>query len=259
MTLRCTALGAVILTAAVAPALLTHDARSDLRSQPIKVGSFSTNSVGSQLPTGWHELTFRHVRTHTTYTLVADGPHTVLRAEAHDGASLLYTRADLPSNTYRTVRWRWKVGRTPGGADLRYRRGDDAAARVYVAFRYRPALVPLLQRWHYRLARNRYGEYPPYAGISYVWAHQTAPHTVLRNPSLSRCVEYVIESGEDRAGRWIEERRDVYRDFVRVFDFPPPRISHVAVMSDADDTGSRSVAWYGDIELVPEALTDADS
>jgi hypothetical protein len=72
-------------------------------------------------------------------------------------------------------------------------------------------------------------------------------------------VEYVIESGEDRAGRWIEERRDVYRDFVRVFDFPPPPISHVAVMSDADDTGSQSVAWYGDIELLPAVLADDGS
>ncbi|MCG6963561.1 MAG: DUF3047 domain-containing protein [Acidobacteria bacterium] len=259
MTLRRTALGAVMLTAAVAPPPLLHDAKAVRRPQPINVGSFSTNSAGSRLPNGWQELTFRHVRRHTTYTLVADGGQTVLRAEAHDGASLLYTRTDLPSGTYRDVRWRWKVDRTPKGADLRYRHGDDAAARVYVAFRYRPVLVPLLQRWHYLLARNRYGEYPPYAGISYVWAHQTAPHTVLRNPLLSRSVEYVIESGEDRAGRWIEERRDVYRDFVRVFDFPPPPISHVAVMSDADDTGSQSVAWYGDIELLPAVLADDGS
>lgn len=250
MTLRRLAAGAVILAAAalVSP---NHGAGSDSRPRPVRIGSFSTSTVGARLPVGWHELKFRHVRRATTYRIVADGPRTVLQAEANAGASLLYTRTDLPSVTYRTVRWCWRVGRTPDGADLRHRRGDDAAARVYIGFRYRPELVPLVQRWQYLLARNRYGEYPPYAGVSYLWSSRTAQHTVLRNPSLSRSVEYVIESGEDRAGQWIEEQRDVYRDFVRVFGFPPPRISHVAVMSDADDTKSESVAWYGDIELLP--------
>jgi len=257
VTLRRLALLVVVAAAPATRPALPYEAGIVDETPLIRVGNFSASTAGPDLPAGWHELTFRRVRTPTTYRLVADGPQTVLRAEAKGGASLLYTRVDLPSATYRTVRWHWKVGRTPRGADLRRRRGDDAAARLYVGFRYRPGLVPLLQRWQYLLARNRLGEYPPYAGISYVWAHRTAPHTILRNPSLSRSVEYVIESGEGRAGEWVEEEHNVYRDFVRIFDFSPPPISHIAVMTDADDTAGESLAWYGDIDLLPTSAADS--
>jgi len=220
---------------------------------PVVVGRFSAGPVRAGTPPGWILFPFRSVRRHTSYALVADGGTTVLRAEARNGASLLYTRVDLPAADYPIVRWRWKIETTPAGANVRRRSTDDAAARVYVAFRYEPSLVTAWQRFRYRIARNHYGEFPPYAGISYLWVHRTAPGTVLKSPSLSRSIEHVVESGDGRLGQWVTEERDVYADFVRFFGFAPPPISHVAVMTDADDTGATAVASYGDIELLPRA------
>lgn len=232
--------------------MLPHPAQPP---SPVVVGRFSAAPVGTRIPPGWIHFPFRRVHRRTAYTLVDDAGTTVLRAEATNGASLIYKRVDLPSADYPIVRWRWKVETTPSGANVRRRSTDDAAARVYVAFRYEPSLVTAWQRFRYRIARNHYGEFPPYAGISYLWVHRTATGTVLRSPSLSRSIEHVIESGDDRLGEWVTEERDVYADFVRFFGFEPPPISHVAVMTDADDTGATAVASYGDVVLAPRSPT----
>jgi hypothetical protein len=57
-------------------------------------------------------------------------------------------------------------------------------------------------------------------------------------------------------GRWFNEHRDLRADFARAFgdeaDGGLPPISAVAFASDADNTGSRALAYFGDILLVPE-------
>jgi len=42
---------------------------------------------------------------------------------------------------------------------------------------------------------------------------------------------------------------NVLEDYRRAFGEEPPRIRAVAVMSDSDNTGARTVAWYGDIRF----------
>ncbi len=60
----------------------------------------------------------------------------------------------------------------------------------------------------------------------------------------------VVESGAGRIGSWIEEERDVYKDYLSAFGEEPPAISGIAIMTDTDNTDERAVAYYGDIEFV---------
>jgi hypothetical protein len=62
----------------------------------------------------------------------------------------------------------------------------------------------------------------------------------------------VVESGAGRLGQWAEYERDIYDDYRRAFDEEPPRISGIAIMTDADGTGESAVAYYGDIFLAPK-------
>ncbi len=199
---------------------------------------------------GWRELRFAGVPP-TSYRQVAEDGRPVLLATAERSASLLYTRVEGGLETTPVLRWRWRVDRLPVGGDVRRRAADDAGARVYIGFRYAPALVPFGQRLAYWLARLKQGEYPPYSGIAYVWAAATPVGTRLTHPDYPRLLLVVVRSGADRLGTWVEEERDVLADAVAAFGAPPPPISHLGVMTDADDTRSSAAARYGEIRLEP--------
>ena len=199
---------------------------------------------------GVRELAFAGIRP-SSYATVEDGGAGVLVATAERSASLRYARVELDASTRPMLRWRWRVDALPAGGDLRQRGTDDAGARVYVGFRYSSGMVSVGQRMAYWMARRRHGEYPPFAGVAYVWAAAPAAGTVLTHPEYPRLLEIVVRSGNTGLGAWHDEERDVVADYVAAFGVMPPPISHVAVMSDADDTGSCSRARFSDIVLVP--------
>jgi hypothetical protein len=58
-----------------------------------------------------------------------------------------------------------------------------------------------------------------------------------------------VESGDEKAGTWVSEERNIREDYRRFFGEEPPRVGAVAVMTDTDDTGDEVTAWYGDITI----------
>jgi hypothetical protein len=47
----------------------------------------------------------------------------------------------------------------------------------------------------------------------------------------------------------VNERRNVYEDYRRIFGGEPPEAGAIAIMTDTDNTGGSATAWYDDIEL----------
>ena len=62
----------------------------------------------------------------------------------------------------------------------------------------------------------------------------------------------VVEGGRARLGQWLAYERDVVADYRAAFGEDPPPISGVAIMTDADNTGDRASAWFGDVSLEPK-------
>ncbi len=58
-----------------------------------------------------------------------------------------------------------------------------------------------------------------------------------------------LQSGDQRAGSWLEERVNVYEDYRRLFGEEPPPVGAIAIMTDTDQTGERAVAWYDDLRI----------
>ena len=87
----------------------------------------------------------------------------------------------------------------------------------------------------------------------YVWdgGHQ-AVESVHRNHRSARIQYLTLESGAQRAGRWLHYQRDVVADYRRVFGEAPGPITGVGVLTDADALKGEMEAWYGDISLSPE-------
>jgi hypothetical protein len=204
-----------------------------------------------EIAAGWRPLTFRNIARHTRYSLVREGEGYVVKAEAEASASGLIHRVEIDAKSHPVLRWRWKVENLLSKADVTRKQGDDYPARIYVAFAYDPKRVGAGQRIKYEAARLIYGEYPPHAGLNYIWEGKAAVGSVVPNPFTERVRMIVVESGPANLGRWREYERNIYQDYRAAFGEDPPTISGIAIMTDADNTGESAVAYYGAVSLYP--------
>ena len=150
--------------------------------------------------------------------------------------------------------WRWRVDQLLPAADLRVKEGDDTAVKVCVLFDLPIDNLSFGDRMVLRVARSQTDDFLPAATVCYVWDAHLPNGKTLSSPFTSRLRYMVLESGSARRGQWVEERRDVAADFLRLFGDESktvPTIVGVAVGADADNTQGHSLAYVWDLALEP--------
>ena len=193
-------------------------AASPATSSPdLPVGRFSTGDLS-----GWSDKVFKGK---TVYTL-EEG---VLKAHSVKAASGLIKKLSIDTRKYPKLSWSWRVEHSLKREDIKSKKGDDFAARVYVVF-------PRTFFWRMR-------------AINYVWAGKMPKGSVAPSPYTANSVIVAQESGDEAAGKWVHEERNIYEDYRKIFAEEPPLLGGVAIMTDTDDTQDEASAWYGDITL----------
>ncbi len=190
-------------------------------SESLVLGNFSAGDIS-----GWKPKVFQG---ETSYSLVSEGERRVLKAESSKTASGLYKEVKLDPRKHQVLRWSWKIEGTIPKGNGRTKKGDDYAARVYVVF-------PRTLFWRTK-------------AINYIWANKIPKGATLPNAFSSNALMVAVESGDEKAGTWVIEERNVYEDYRTLFGEDPPAIGAVALMTDTDNTGGEAVAYYGDITL----------
>ena len=219
----------------------------------IEVGIFSACSPDKRIPDHWEPMTFKNIKEHTQYRLVSKHGKTVIRAESNASASGLIRKIIIDPREYPWITWRWKISNVYEKGDITSKKGDDYPARIYITFEYDPSKLSLLEKTKYKASRLLYGKYPPHASINYIWESKAQIETIAPNPYTNRVKMIVVESGDEFAGIWREEKRNVYEDYKKAFGEEPPMISGVAIMTDSDNTGEFAVTHYGDILFLKES------
>lgn len=210
-----------------------------------------TTARDAPLPAGWSPLTFDKIPRHTRYSVAEVDGRAVLIAQSDRAASGLTYPLRADARQLPVLRWQWKVENTLRKGDVTRKAGDDYPARIYVTFAYDPQRASVGQRIKYEAARLIYGEYPPHAGLNYIWDTRAPIGTVVPNPFTDRVRMIVVESGDSHLGTWRAYERNIYEDYKRAFGEEPPMISGIAVMTDTDNTGESTTAYYGEISLLP--------
>jgi hypothetical protein len=187
----------------------------------LSIGDFSGKSLE-----GWSDELFKGK---TDYTMYSENGRTVLKAHSVKAASGLIKKVRLDPKAYPLLHWSWKVENTLKKEDVTHKSGDDFAARVYVVF-------PRTFFWQTR-------------AINYVWAAKMPKGTSAPSPYTSRAVIVAVESGVEKVGEWVNEERNYYEDYRKLFGDEPPKLGAVAIMSDTDNTGDEVTAYYGNIFL----------
>ena len=177
---------------------------------------------------GWEAKSF--VGT-TRYDFVEDTDGTTVLSAISEGTAsgLVFERLiDVTRTPYLT--WRWKVARPVNPPDELTKAGDDFAARIY-------------------FVAEREGFFHAPESISYVWASTQAENSVWPNPYTGKVKMLAVDSGNGLAGQWRQHCRNMRRDFQTLFGRDISGITHIAIMTDTDNSQSSARAWYGDISV----------
>jgi hypothetical protein len=214
------------------------------------VASFSDSEPGETLPRGWETWTLSKLKKSTQYKLVDEAGRTVVRASAEASASGLIHRLDLDPRTYPLLTWRWKITDLIAAADNTQRSTEDSPVRVVVTFAGDMDNLSMDDRLFSDQVRLFTGQQMPYATLMYIWENRAPVGTVIPNRHTSRVRMLVTESGRDKVGLWQEVTRNVYEDYRRVFGEEPGQITAIGIMTDTDNTGANTHAYYGDMQFL---------
>jgi hypothetical protein len=210
-------------------------------------------AVGSPPQAPWHVVGLpQQTKPFTRFSVVdIDGKRAVkIEADESYGNLVHPLKANAPAH----LAWQWRVEQPIEAADLRQKSGDDNAVKVCVFFDLPIESISFTDRQLLRLARGKTSELVPAATICYVWDAHLAVGTTLDNAFTRRIRYMVLESGGEKLGRWVAERRDVGADFTKLFgdeSATVPAILGVAVGADSDNTKSHSVSYVSGVVLEP--------
>ncbi len=186
---------------------------------------------------GWEPHSFSG-ETHYELTTL-NGQPAVHATCDNASASGLFYQGTIDLTETPVVEWTWWVEETYEGIDETVRAGDDYPARIYAVDEHRIAI------WRTR-------------AMNYVWASEQPEGSDWPNAYQSQAHMVAMRSGPGNAGegQWVTERRNLRADFEQFHGRDLEELNAFAIMTDCDDTGRPSEAWYGGIRLLS---ADADS
>ncbi|MDH5377441.1 MAG: DUF3047 domain-containing protein [Gammaproteobacteria bacterium] len=164
----------------------------------------------------------------TRYQIVSLDNRTVLMASSEAAASGLVKKQRVDLNKTPFLNWSWRVENTLSPINEKSKKGDDYPARLYII------VSGGLFFWKTK-------------ALNYVWASEQKTGSVWPNAYTSNAQMLAVESGGDRAGKWVHEKRNVKADLKKLFGEDIQYIDALALMSDTDNSKKTAISYYGDI------------
>ncbi len=219
-----------------------------LRAKEILVDDFSTSISPSGTPVSWKEVHFPRIKNHTQYKVIGGG-NRYLRAYSMASASGLYKKVDIDLKEFPLLKWRWRVENIVETGEAGKKEADDFAARLYVTFSFDKENASFINRVKRAALNAVYGDEAPGEAIVYIWANKLPAGDSIKNPYAEESIMLAVKSGPAGVGRWFDEERNVYKDYKKLFGREPTSVKAIFIMTDTDNTGERSTAYYDDIRF----------
>jgi hypothetical protein len=206
------------------------------------------SSAEAKAEAEWQEVKLPGKRA-TEYTWEEFDGRRALAARSDASASMMRRKLTSAPKSVNTLNFSWQVEALITGADTSVAETEDAPVRVMLAFGGDASKLSARTRMLFELSHALTGEEPPYATLMYVWDNQAPVNSLIVNPRTDRIRKIVVDSGPEGLKRWRDHKRDVAADFRRAFGEEPGPLLAIALMTDSDNTKSKSRAWYGPLSL----------
>jgi hypothetical protein len=222
---------------------------------------FST-AADAAPPAPWRLITLPKLPRHTRYAITNLDGARALRMESDGGYANLLHPLGVDASSTPWLRWRWRVEQHPAGADLTRKDADDVPARVCVLFDVPLDWLATGERLKVQFGRLLFDPELPAASICYVRDAKLPAGVWLPNAYTARVQMLVLRSTASghTNGTWQSEARDLRADFARAFPHEARaagsaelKLAAIGVAADADNTGSRALAFVGDVSLAADA------
>ncbi len=197
----------------------------------------------------WKPLEFPKIKEHSKYSIEKEGDGSYLKAESNASASGIIFKKEFNVVEFSKVKWRWKVSNVFEKGNALKKSGDDYPLRVYIIFKYDPDKASFGQKFKYGLAKSIYGEYPPHSSLNYIWANKQQKKKIIANSYAKEAQMFILQTGAEHAGEWIEQEIDIIEDYRKAFAQDPPVTGSLAIMNDSDNTGESAVSYLDYIEV----------
>ncbi len=190
----------------------------------VPIGKFSEWGLDD-----WESVEFNE---ETSYRLKNESDHSnmkVLHANSQASASGMFKKMKVDIRKYPYINWRWKVNKPLASLQEEMKTGDDYAARVYVV---------VSDGWFFWQTK----------ALNYVWSsREQAPSSWPNAYAPDNTLMMPLRNNNDGIGTWYEEKRNIQEDLKAWLGKSYDEVEAIAIMTDADDSGSSADAEYGDI------------
>ena len=236
-----------VTSAAVIALLLTACSTAD---KPTVLSAASTSASASSTESAWQEVKLPGKRP-TDYSWEVYDGRRALAARSDGSASMMRRKLETvqPTPDVRKLKFSWQIDALIAGADTSVAEAEDAPVRLMLAFGGDVSKLPMRTRMLFELSHTLTGEEPPYATLMYVWDNRAPLDSLIVNPRTDRIRKIVVDSGPGGLKQWRDHQRDIAADFRRAFGEEPGPLLAVAVMTDSDNTKTKTRAWYGPVTL----------
>lgn len=187
----------------------------------IVIADFSSGVDAKGIPAGW-QLKERSGK--AEFAVVKDGGLHALHLKSSNTSFSIQKEINVDVRKYPILSWTWKVTKLPAGGDFRKSKTDDQAAQLFIGFTTTKAIV-------------------------YVW-DTTAPQGLMGDavgvwPMNIKVV--VVRSGPADIGKWLNETRNVYEDYKKLFGDEPPPAQGVRLQINSQHTETPAEGWFADV------------
>jgi len=218
--------------------------------QAPEIPRFSTMKPGAA-PQGWKPFALSSTKKSTDYMLVTEDGAVVLRAMAHGAASALAYKVEFDPRQFPTISWRWKVSQGIPDANNADVSKEDSPLRVMIAFEGDTSKLGLKDKIASSVAQTASGQALPYATLMYIWGNKVPVNKVTISGRTSRIRMLALNADDEGVGKWHSFTRNLVDDFKMAFGEDPGKVVGLELLTDTDNTGGDTEAFYGDISIGP--------
>ena len=178
---------------------------------------------------GWRLVSYFAVPP-TQYSRAGKG---IIKAESLGSRASLLKEIGEKEKSFSMLSWRWKISNIVRSSIETRKDRFDAAARVIVVFGREGGL-------------RGFGGGPSGFRIEYIWASHVPRGHIFDHPGEKYCKLFALESGEEKAGQWVHEERNLYKDYKKAFGAEPMGLFAVGIQTDTDHSNEKVTAYYSD-------------
>jgi hypothetical protein len=195
-------------------------------------------------------------KTPTTYRYTFEDGRGAVQSRSQSSSSMLRRDISLPARALGTVQFSWKVPELLKNCDVGVSEVDDSPVRILLTFEGDRQKFSAKNALLSELAQLLLGEPLPYATLVYVWSNHHPLESVILSPRTDRVRSMVVESGGTHLNKWQDYERQIHADFEKAFGEAPGALLRVAIMTDSDNTQSKTAAWYGALSFKSTKATN---